>query len=211
MVHDGDAMGHAVGFIHVMGGQKDSGLLRFIEALDVGPELVAALRIETERGLVKKQNFGSVQKAAGNFQPPLHAAGESLYIGVFAFPKFEELEQFFGTLRPDFAGYVIEDAMEIHVFPRSLFVVEARILKDDAKALAGLLLLDGGIESIELDLTAGGPQQRSKHLDGGGFAGSIGSQEGKYLSLGDVEADVADGGEISEGFNQMADRNHPRE
>src|SRR5277367_4750306 len=96
-------MGHPVGFIHVMGGEKDGGLFRFIEALDVGPELVAALRIETERGLVKKQNFGSVQKAAGNFQPPLHAAGESLYVGVFALPKFKELEQFFSALRAEFA------------------------------------------------------------------------------------------------------------
>jgi hypothetical protein len=37
--------------------------------------------------------------------------------------------------------------VEIHVFPRSLFVVQAGVLKDDAEALASLFLLDRGIES----------------------------------------------------------------
>ena len=86
MVHDGDAMGDAVGLIHVMRGEEDGGLLRLVEALDVGPELVAALRVEPQRGLVEKENLGSVQKAASDLQPPLHAAGEGFHVGVFAIP-----------------------------------------------------------------------------------------------------------------------------
>src|ERR1700751_1300206 len=98
--------------------------------------------------------------------------------------------------------------MEIHVFPGSLFSVQAGILKHNAKALARQLLLQGGIQAIEFDAPAGGAQQRGEHLDGGGFSGSVRSEKLEYLTLCDVEADVVDGGEITELLNQMGDRNH---
>ena len=88
--------------------------------------------------------------------------------------------------------------MEIHVFLGGLFVVETGILKDDAEALAGQLLLHRRIKPVQLDAAAGGAQQRGEHLDGGGFAGAVGSEKSEYLSLSDVEADVVDGGEIAE-------------
>jgi hypothetical protein len=100
--------------------------------------------------------------------------------------------------------------MQIHVLVRSLFVVQAGVLKDDTEALARQLLLHRGIQPIELDAAAGRPQQRSKHLDGGSLARSVRSQEGKYLSLRHVEADVINRREISEFFDQIADRNHLR-
>src|ERR1700733_3185996 len=100
--------------------------------------------------------------------------------------------------------------MQIHVFVRGLFVVEAGVLKDNPEPRTRQLLLHRGIKPVELDAPAGGPQQRSKHLDGGGFAVSVRSQESKYLSLRDVEADVIDSRDISKFLDQIADRNHPR-
>ena len=91
MIHDGDAMGDAVRLIHVMRSEEDGSLLGLVEPLDVGPELVAALRVETECRLVEKENFWRVQKAARDLEPALHAAGEGLYVCVFAVPQFEQL------------------------------------------------------------------------------------------------------------------------
>src|SRR5271156_6970505 len=105
---------------------------------------------------------------------------------------------------------MVEDAMEVHVFPGGLFVVETRILKHNAKALARQLLLYRGIQAIEFDAPAGGAQQRGKHLNGGGFPGTVRSEKGEYLSLCDVETDVINGCEISELSHQMANGNHPR-
>ena len=47
--------------------------------LHLRPELIAALRIETQRRLVEKQDLRRVQKAAGDLEPPLHPAGELLH------------------------------------------------------------------------------------------------------------------------------------
>src|SRR5271156_899549 len=99
--------------------------------------------------------------------------------------------------------------MQIHVFPSGLFVVEAGILKHNAEALARQFLLYRGVEAVEFDAPAGGAQQRGEHLDGGGFPSSVRPEEGEYFSLCDVEADVIDGGEVSELSDQMADGNHP--
>ena len=93
MVDDGDPLGHAVGFIHVMGGEKHRDLLGFIEMFHVGPELVAGLRVETEGRLIEKKNLRRMQKSARDFQAALHASGESLHIAVAAFPKLEEPQQ----------------------------------------------------------------------------------------------------------------------
>ena len=78
------------------------------------------------------------------------------------------------------------------------------------KRCRACFLLHRGIKAVQFDAAAGRAQQRGEHLDGGGLAGSVRPEEGKYLSLRDVEADVLDGGEIAECFDQMADGNHSR-
>ena len=138
VIDDGDALGHAVGFFHVMRGEKHRHLFFFVELLDVGPELVAGLRIEAERGLVEEQDFGRVQQAAGDLQAALHAAGELLHWIVAAVPELEQLEQPFDALLADLARDFVEDAVEVHVFVGGELVVEAGVLEDDAEAFAHL-------------------------------------------------------------------------
>ena len=86
VIDNGDAVRDAFGFVHVVGGEKDSSPLRLIEVLDVGPEQVAALRIETQRRLIEEQNSRRMQQAPGDFKAALHATGEGLYIAVAAVP-----------------------------------------------------------------------------------------------------------------------------
>ena len=199
VVHDGDAMGDAVRLIHVVRGEKDRGLLGFVEALDVGPELVAALRVEPQRRLIEKQNLRRVQKAARDLQPPLHARRRRSSRTRPCAPTARR-----ASAVPRCAaarilrGHVVEHAVQVHVFVGGLLAVQAGVLKDDAEALAGLLLLHGRIKAVQFDAAAGGAQQRGEHLDGGGFAGAVGTEKGEYLSLRDVEADVLDGSEIAE-------------
>ena len=144
VVDDADAMGDAVGLVHVVRGEKDGDALGLVEVLDVRPELVAALGIEAERGLVEEENFRSVQEAARDFEPALHAAGELLHLVVAAIPELEELEQFFGALGAELVRHMVEDAVEFHVFPGGEFAVEAGVLEDDAEALARFVLMTCG-------------------------------------------------------------------
>jgi hypothetical protein len=91
VVDDGDAMGHAIGFVHVMRRQEDGRLLCLIQVLDVRPQLVPGLRIKSKRGLIEKQNLGRVQEAPGDFQAALHSSGKRLDVVVAALPELEQL------------------------------------------------------------------------------------------------------------------------
>src|SRR5438874_11664867 len=78
MVDHGDAVGHTVRLVHVVGGEEHRHALARPQALHVAPHLIAALRIEPERRLVEKQYLRRVQQPAGNLEPALHAAGDVL-------------------------------------------------------------------------------------------------------------------------------------
>src|SRR5262249_9780727 len=93
MVDDGDAMRHTVSLVHVVGCQKHGHLLGLVQLLHMGPELVAALRIETQRGLIEKEDFRCMQKSSGDFEAALHAARKSLHELAPAIPQLEEPEQ----------------------------------------------------------------------------------------------------------------------
>ena len=80
-------------------------------------------------------------------------------------------------------GHVVEHAVDLHVLPCGQIAVEAGVLKDDAEALAGLVLLGLRVEAVELDRAAGGPQQRGEHFDGGGLPCAVGAEEGEDLAL----------------------------
>ena len=54
VIHYGDAMSDAVGLVHIVRSEEDRGAFGFVEFLHVRPELIAALRIETERGFIEK-------------------------------------------------------------------------------------------------------------------------------------------------------------
>ena len=74
VIDDGDAMGDAVGLVHVMRGEEDGDVFGFVEVLDVRPKLIAALRIEAKRRLIEEENFGRVQQAARDLETALHAS-----------------------------------------------------------------------------------------------------------------------------------------
>ena len=115
VIDDGDAVGDAVRLVHVMRGEEDGDVFGLVEMLDVGPELIAGLRIEAERGLVEKKNFGSVQQTARDFESALHASGKFLHEFVAAIPQLEKLEQSLDALDAYFARHMVEDAVKIHV------------------------------------------------------------------------------------------------
>ena len=74
MVNDRDSVRDTIRLVHVMCGEKDGDVLGFIQMFDVGPELIAALWVKAKCGLVQEENLRSVQQAASNLEPPLHAA-----------------------------------------------------------------------------------------------------------------------------------------
>src|ERR1700680_1887851 len=74
VIDDGDAVGDALGFFHVMGGEEDGDLLLLVEFRYVSPQLVAGLRVQADRGLIEEDDLGRMQKTARDLQAPPHSA-----------------------------------------------------------------------------------------------------------------------------------------
>ena len=56
----------------------------------------------------------------------------------------------------------------------------------------------GKIVTKNLDAAGGRREQASEHLDGGGFAGAVGTEEAKELAGRHGQVDIADGGKGAE-------------
>jgi len=89
VIDHGDPRCRPVRFIHVVCSQENSDTFGPVEIPDVRPQLVAALRIETQCRFIEKQDPGRMEQAAGDFEPPLHATREPLHAIVSAIPQLE--------------------------------------------------------------------------------------------------------------------------
>ena len=115
-----------------MGGEDDRDPLLLCKRCDVGPEMVAGLGIEAERGFVEEENRGMVEQAAGDLEAPPHTAGEGLDNIIPAVVEFDQVEEIRGPRVPNLSRDPVEPAVEVHVLPRSQFLIKALILEDDA-------------------------------------------------------------------------------
>ena len=103
--------------------------------------MISRLGIKAESRFVKKKNFRVVEKPASDFQTPLHAAGKIFYQFILPFPKFNDSEQIFNPLAPDFFRNTVKNAVKLHIFESGQFVIQAGILKDNAESMAGAVRL----------------------------------------------------------------------
>src|SRR5467141_2089035 len=190
VVDHGDAVGHAIRFVHVVGGEEHGHALGGPEALHVGPHLIATLRIEAERRLVEKQYLRRVQQPARDLEPAFHATGERLHQVIAPLPQLEHPQQDFTPLPPGVPRHVVQHPMDVHVLPRRELAVETRILEHDAEPLADFRPMRGDVESVELERARRRMQQGGEHLDGGGLAGAVRPQERENLPGADVEGNV---------------------
>src|SRR5881398_138124 len=205
VVDYGDAVGHAIRFVHVVGGEEHGHALGGPEVAHVGPHLIAALRIEAERRLVEKQYLRRVQQPAGNLEPALHAAGERLDQVIAPLPQLEHPQQGFAPLPPRVPWHVVQHAVDVHVLPRREVAVETGILEHHAESLADLGWMCGRVESVELERAARRPQQGGEHLDGGGLAGPVRPEEREDLAGSHVERDVVDSLDVAERLDDVLD------
>src|ERR1700733_6532856 len=78
VIDNGDAIAKAIGFVHVMSGNKHgeiAGVLKVVEHLPNGH---AGDGIEAGGGLVEKEDAGIVNQAARDLKATPHAPGEGL-------------------------------------------------------------------------------------------------------------------------------------
>ena len=84
VVHDGDALAEALGFVHIMRGEKN-GAARGFELLDQIPKLAAGLRVEAGGGFIEKKKIGIADECACEREALFLAAGKIADAGILFF------------------------------------------------------------------------------------------------------------------------------
>jgi hypothetical protein len=171
---------------------------------------VAGLGIEAGGGLVEQKQLGLVHEAAGDGEPPLHAAREGIDAVVAAVGEPGEGEQLLGP-GPDLGHRHAEvAAVDDEVVPDGELGVEVVVLGDDADAAPDLGAAVGGIEAQDLQVAAGASRDAGDHAHRRGLAGAVGPQEPEDLALLDGEVDAVDGPVGTELLGQAPGRHQRR-
>ena len=97
VVHHDEPVAELLGLVHEVRGEHQRGAA-FLELVELVPQQVARLRIETGGRLVEQQQVGLVDQRAGDAHPPLLPAGQGVDLAVGAVAELDEVEQFGGPL-----------------------------------------------------------------------------------------------------------------
>ena len=92
----------------------------------------------------------------------------------------------------------VHAADEAQVLGRSEAAEEGEAFRDDSDLSLDFDGVRDGVEAEDLDAAGGGSEQAGEHLDGGGFAGAVGTEKAEELTGCDAEIDVLNSGELSE-------------
>ena len=90
------------------------------------------LRVEAGRGLVEQQDLGLIDQRARDREPPAHAAGERLDLGIRLLLELREGEQACDALADEVLRKPEVAAVDEEVLANGQLTVEAVILRNDA-------------------------------------------------------------------------------
>ena len=199
LVHDRDPIAE-LGLVHVVRGHEDRDLLALLELADVAPDRAAGLRIQPDRRLVEEQHPRRVHQPAGDLQPPPHAAAERPDHAVLAVVEADHLEHLPHPRRDQRGLDAVELGMQLEVLLGGQVAVERRVLEDEADVAADVVALAHHVVAGDLRAPARRLGERAEHVDRGGLAGAVRTQESEHLAGLDGERDAADGLDVPERF-----------
>src|ERR1035441_2503016 len=182
MVHDRHAAAELFGLVHVMRGQQNAAALQ-LESFDQLPKLAAGLRIETGGGLVQEQKVRIAYQRASQRQPLFLPSGEAAHTRVHLL---------FKLYQRDHLGWRWTVPEETAEQPDGLqhrdLVGKLRLLKLNSQPLPQLRRVRFPAHPQQLHIARIGFGQTFANLDGGGLAGTVGSQQAEALARAYLQA-----------------------
>ena len=152
-------------------------------------------RVEAGEGLVQDQQARVCHQGGGQLHLLRHALRQLLDLAVGEGGQAEAVEQAPRRALGVVAAHTLQPAEIDHGLQHRHLAVEAALLRQEADVAAAPL---AGRAAQHLDRPAGGPQDVERHAQRRGLARAIGAQETEDAALGDIEAQVIDGGEVFE-------------
>ena len=153
-----------------------------------------------------------MHEAACDLQAAAHPAREREDGVVRAIGEPDPLKELFRAGPNLRAGHAEEFAVKDEVLARGQALVNRRVLEDDPDLAAHGPGVLADLVAADVGLARGGREQRAEHRDGGGLAGSVGTEEAEDLGLPYLERDVVDRGDLAEVAREVGDpdgRGHP--
>src|SRR5258708_18214370 len=142
--------------------------------------------------------------AAHDIQSTAHAARERSDRAVAFVREPEQVEQFPRALLDDPGGQVVEQAGEAKVFRDGQRAVERGFLEHEADRSTGRHRIAHDIVPEYAGIAAARTNQRGRHVDRGGLAGAVWSQQSEELPGRYVEIEAVDGEYIAVTLDESA-------
>lgn len=166
------------------------------QPVDQGPQLLAHLGVESDRGLVEQQQSGLVNQRASDQQPPAHAPRQLVDLRVAAVAELGDLHG------PVHGGPALgaRHAVEVGEHEQVLFDRERHVqvveLGDHAALGPGLLGLARERVSEHFDVALIGDHLGGEDLHRGGLAGPVGTQQADTGTGGHLEVEAVHGSHV---------------
>jgi hypothetical protein len=190
VVHDSDALAEALGFVHVMRGEKD-GPAGELELLDQIPKLAAGLRVQAGGGLIEKKKIGIADERASERETLFLAARKISDARILFFFELHEFDGF-GGARP----FLKKAAEQAERFEDGQLFRELGILQLNAEPLTKLPGIGIPMETKQFDVAGIGSSQAFANLDGCCFARPVWPEKAEALAGADFEVEAIDGDHV---------------
>jgi hypothetical protein len=189
-----------------VGGEKDGGA----GAVQVGDQLAqlpGAGHVDARGGLVQEQDPGPVDDAGGDGQLALHALGIAAEPAVGGRRETEIRQQLPGAGLAHGLAHAVERGTEAEIVEAAELRVEIALVGHHAHQMLGRPGLAGAVDPADPDRARVGARKAGEHVDGGGLAGTVGTQETEQLTLRDAKGDPVDGLDLAETLGQVFNEN----
>ena len=179
---------------HVVAGEQDGGAVLLVVATDERAQRGLHGDVEADGRLVQEQDGGPMDERGR--QLALHALAERELTRRLLEQRLEleHGDQLVEHLAIALARHAVDRAVELEGLGRRQVPQQLLLLAGDEHDPAqevGMAL--GGVPPGHADLAGGGVQEARHHLERGGLAGAVGSEEPHPLAGADLKLDVVDG------------------
>ncbi|AZD59734.1 hypothetical protein C4K18_1750 [Pseudomonas chlororaphis subsp. aurantiaca] len=200
VVDDADVAAQLLSLFQVMGGEDDGDAF-LIQFGEEAPHRTTQLDIHASGWFVEDQQARFVHQGPGDHQPALHAAGQRARRHIALVPQPELGQVLLGPLLGNLGRDAVVTGLGHDDVEGLLELVEVELLRHHADATLERGGLTVQVMAEDIHRAAGLVHQGREDADGGGFAGTVGAEQGEEVTFGDIQIDTTQGLEtVAVGF-----------
>ena len=188
-------------FYHVMRGPEDAAVIVGGERPDLGTDELRRGRVQRGGGLVEQQQLRPVEQRLGERRARLLARGQQAALGAAQFLQIKFADELIDAgAQPRDA---VEQAEEGEILLDGEIARQGGIHRREIGALERLCAAPGNVDAADEYPARGGLKDAEYHVDGGGFARAVRSDEAHDLAAPDLKRHVVDRGDFVILFAQL--------